>query len=55
MRHGEAASLHTKAAKTFTTEFHKLMASESYLLEPVFNCDETGLFWEKMPKRTYIT
>ncbi|GIY54167.1 tigger transposable element-derived protein 1 [Caerostris darwini] len=21
----------------------------------VFNCDETGLFWKKMPNRTYIT
>jgi len=23
--------------------------------QQVFNCDETGLFWKKMPRRTYIT
>ncbi|XP_068232090.1 tigger transposable element-derived protein 1-like [Palaemon carinicauda] len=22
---------------------------------PIFNCDETGLVWKKMPRRTYIT
>ena len=55
MRHGEAVSSDAKAAEAFAMEFQKLMASEWYLLEQVFNCDETGLFWKKMPKRTYIT
>ncbi|XP_018410276.1 PREDICTED: tigger transposable element-derived protein 1-like [Nanorana parkeri] len=55
VRHGEAASSDTKAAEAFATEFQKLMVSEGYLAEQVFNCDETGLFWKKMPKRTYIT
>ena len=31
------------------------MVSECYLPEQVFNCDEVGLFWKKIPKRTYIT
>ena len=44
-----------KAAEVFATEFQKLTASECYLPEQVFNCDEMGLFWKEMPKRMYIT
>nr|XP_020452715.1 tigger transposable element-derived protein 1 [Monopterus albus] len=55
VRHREAASSYAKAAEAFTAEFQKLMVSEGYLPHQVFKCDETGLFWKKMPKRTYIT
>ncbi|XP_043263000.1 tigger transposable element-derived protein 1-like [Colletes gigas] len=55
VRHGEAASSDTKAAENFIADFKKLEDSEGYLPQQVFNCDETGLFWKKMPKRTYIT
>jgi Mor family transcriptional regulator len=55
VRHGEAANSDTKAAETFIAEFQKLMVSECYLPQQVFNCDEMGIFWKKMPKRTYIT
>lgn len=55
VRHGEAASSDAKAAEKFAAEFQKLMVSDFYLPQQVFNCDETGLFWKKMPKRTYIT
>ncbi|XP_075913253.1 uncharacterized protein LOC116957625 isoform X2 [Petromyzon marinus] len=55
VRHGEAASSDAKAAEAFADEFQKLMVSECYLPQQVFNCDETGLFWKKMPKGTYIT
>ncbi|UYV80139.1 hypothetical protein LAZ67_18001814 [Cordylochernes scorpioides] len=54
-RHGEGASSDAEAAETFTAEFEKLVVTECYLPQQVFNCDETGLFWKKMPKRTYIT
>ncbi|UYV79264.1 hypothetical protein LAZ67_17001849 [Cordylochernes scorpioides] len=54
-RHGEGASSDAKAAETFTAEVEKLVVTECYLPQQVFNCDETGLFWKKMPKRTYIT
>ncbi|UYV84264.1 hypothetical protein LAZ67_X001696 [Cordylochernes scorpioides] len=54
-RHGEGASSDAKAAETFTAEFEKLVVTECYLPQQVFNCDETGLFWKKIPKRTYIT
>ncbi|XP_042768073.1 tigger transposable element-derived protein 1-like [Panthera leo] len=54
VRHREAASSDAKAAEVFAAEFQKLMASECYLPEQVFNCDETGLFWKEMPERTHI-
>ncbi|KAJ7303223.1 hypothetical protein JRQ81_012159 [Phrynocephalus forsythii] len=54
VKHREAASLDAKAAEAFAAEFQKLVVSEGYLPEQVFSCDETGLFWKKMPKRTYI-
>ncbi|GBM08269.1 Tigger transposable element-derived protein 1 [Araneus ventricosus] len=55
VRHGEAASFETKAAENFISNFKKLVYFEGYLPQQVFNCAETGLFWKKMPKRTYIT
>ena len=55
VRHREATSSDAKAAEVFATEFQKLMASECYLPEQVFNCDATGLFWKEIPKRMYIT
>ena len=44
LRHGEAASSDTNAAEAFAAEFQKLMVSECYLPQQVFNCDEMGLF-----------
>uniref|UniRef100_A0A8C5RHA3 HTH CENPB-type domain-containing protein n=1 Tax=Laticauda laticaudata TaxID=8630 RepID=A0A8C5RHA3_LATLA len=57
VRHGEAASSDTPAAaaEAFTKDFAKFMEAEGYVPQQVFNCDQTGLFWKKMPKRTYIT
>ncbi|XP_061622154.1 tigger transposable element-derived protein 1-like [Phyllopteryx taeniolatus] len=37
--------------KTFTD----VIAAEGYVPQQVFNCDETGLFWKRMPRRTFIT
>jgi hypothetical protein len=44
VRHGEAASLDVKAGEAFIAEFKELIDSECYLLQQVYNCDETGLF-----------
>ena len=35
--------------------FSELIEANGYIPQQVFNCDETGLFWKKMPNRTYIT
>ena len=55
VRHGEAASADVTAATAFKTTFQEIVEAEGYVSQQVFNCDETGLFWKKMPRRTYIT
>ena len=55
VRHGDAASSDTKAAEDYLKTFAELIEAEGYVPQQVFNCDETGLFWKKMPKRTCIT
>ena len=53
--HGEAASADKQAAEKFAKDFQKLVEEEGYTPHQLFNCDETGLFWKRMPNRTYIT
>jgi len=55
VRHGEAASSNKDAAEKFVEMFKDFVDREGFIPEQVFNCDERGLFWKKMPKRTYIT
>ena len=55
VRHGEAASSDVAAAEDFAVEFLEVVTTQGYLPEQVFNCDETGLFWKRMPKRTFLT
>ncbi|GBM38515.1 Tigger transposable element-derived protein 1 [Araneus ventricosus] len=55
VRHGEAASSDVKAAEDYLKIFSELIEANGYIPQQVFNCDETGLFWKKMPNRTYIT
>lgn len=52
---GGAAAADQEAAKEFLTEFEKVIEVKGYKPEQVFNADETGLFWKKMPNRTYIS
>ncbi|XP_066471532.1 tigger transposable element-derived protein 1-like [Tiliqua scincoides] len=46
---GESAS-----ASEFPEEFRSAIEERGYLPEQVFNCGETGLYWKKMPNRTYL-
>ena len=55
VRHGEAASADLNAGKEFVSRFSEIIAEEGYTPQQVFNCDETGLFWKRMPQRTFIT
>ncbi|XP_066944573.1 tigger transposable element-derived protein 1-like [Macrobrachium rosenbergii] len=53
-QHGGAASSNVKAAEEFVKHFAKLIEAEGYVPQQVSNCDETGLFWRKILKRTYM-
>ncbi|KAF7235332.1 Tigger transposable element-derived protein 1 [Varanus komodoensis] len=55
IRHGEASSSDKAAAEAFRKEFAEFVRAEGYVAQQVFTCDETGLFWKKMPNRTDIT
>lgn len=52
---GEAASADHAAAEAYPAEFSKRMKDKGYQPEQVFNADETGLWWKKMPSRTFIS
>ena len=51
---GESASADKEAADAFCPRLKEIIEEKEYRPEQVFNCDETGLFWKKMPNRTYI-
>ncbi|KAF6357047.1 hypothetical protein mRhiFer1_009983 [Rhinolophus ferrumequinum] len=55
VRHGESARANKEDANQFVLEFKDYVETKGFLPQQVFNCDETVLFWKKMPKRTYIT
>jgi len=52
--HGEAASADKEAAEKYPETFKAIIEEKGYRPEQVFNMDETGLFWKKMPSRTFI-
>ncbi|XP_066953403.1 tigger transposable element-derived protein 1-like [Macrobrachium rosenbergii] len=52
--HGEAASADTEAAESYPETFKGIIQEMGYRPEQVFNMDETGLFWKRMPSRTYL-
>ncbi|XP_068201740.1 tigger transposable element-derived protein 1-like [Palaemon carinicauda] len=49
VRHGEFASSDTKVAQAFVKTFYELTVQEGFSPQQVFNCNETGLFWKKIP------
>uniref|UniRef100_UPI00358E5639 tigger transposable element-derived protein 1-like n=1 Tax=Myxine glutinosa TaxID=7769 RepID=UPI00358E5639 len=53
--HGEAASADKAGAEEYVNNTFKTLIEEGgYRPEQVFNMDETGLFWKRMPSRTFI-
>jgi hypothetical protein len=51
----EAASGDAKAAKQYPEWLKKIIEEVPYLPELIFNVDETGIFYHKMPSRMYIS
>lgn len=52
---GEAARADINAAKEYHGQILKIIEEVNFKPEQVFNADETGLFWKKMPKRTFLS
>lgn len=52
---GEAASADKTAARAYVPVLKKITADGGYTAQQVFNVDETGLYWKRMPKRTVIS
>ena len=51
----EAASADLVAARIFTETLREILGEGVYLPKQVFHVDETGLYWKRMPDRSYIT
>ncbi|GFQ94976.1 tigger transposable element-derived protein 1 [Trichonephila clavata] len=51
---GEAASADGTDAKNYSKVLVKIIEDGGYCPDQVFNADETGLFWKKMPSGTFI-
>ena len=51
---GEAASADETAAQEFLSTLFKIIQEGGYTLDQIFNADETGLVWKKMPTRIYL-
>ncbi|XP_053575658.1 tigger transposable element-derived protein 1-like [Bombina bombina] len=51
---GEAAAADTEAAESYPSDFANIIEDGGYSMDQIFNVDETGLFWKKMPARTFI-
>uniref|UniRef100_A0A3Q3D260 HTH CENPB-type domain-containing protein n=1 Tax=Hippocampus comes TaxID=109280 RepID=A0A3Q3D260_HIPCM len=52
---GEAASAGKEAAERFPQVLKEIIEEGGYSAKQVFNVDETGLFWKKMPEKNYIS
>ncbi|UYV81315.1 DNAH6 [Cordylochernes scorpioides] len=48
------ALLYEEAARKYPEKLAKIIKDGGYCAHQIFNADETGLFWKKMPTRTYI-
>ncbi|XP_068227933.1 tigger transposable element-derived protein 1-like [Palaemon carinicauda] len=52
--HRKAVNSNVKTAEEYVERFASLASREGYIPQQVINCNETGLFWNKMPQRTFI-
>lgn len=52
---GEASSADARAAAEYPEELKKIIEEGNYSSKQVFNIDETGFYWQKLPKRNYIS
>ncbi|XP_044308814.1 tigger transposable element-derived protein 1-like [Varanus komodoensis] len=53
--HGEAAGANVGEAEKFAKSFQQFVEREGFVPQQVFNCDETGLFWKRVPRGACVT
>ncbi|KAG7172207.1 Tigger transposable element-derived protein 1-like 50 [Homarus americanus] len=51
---GEEASADRAAAREFPPFLHEIMEEGQYSDDQVFNMDESGLFWKKIPSKSFV-
>ncbi|XP_058028028.1 tigger transposable element-derived protein 1-like isoform X3 [Ahaetulla prasina] len=51
---GEAVSTDEEAAQHFPDKLDEIVVEGNYSPQQIFNVDETGLYWKKMPEQTNI-
>ncbi|GFY28101.1 tigger transposable element-derived protein 1 [Trichonephila clavipes] len=51
---GKSATADEGAAKIFPEKLAKIIEDGDYSADQVFNADETGHYWKRLPNRTYI-
>ncbi|KAM9036964.1 tigger transposable element-derived protein 1 [Sarcophilus harrisii] len=51
----EPAVADTEAARRYPDTLRKIIADGGYTPQQVFNIDETGLFWKRLPERTFVS
>ncbi|GFQ69500.1 tigger transposable element-derived protein 1 [Trichonephila clavata] len=55
LMHGESASADKESTEKYCLKFQEFIETEGYRSQQIFNCDEIGLFWKRMPNHIYIT
>lgn len=51
---GKPPSADQKAAEAFPHRLKDLIEGKGFIPSQIFNVDETGLFWKRMPSRTFF-
>ena len=51
---GESASADVSAANAYPAKLRQIIEEGHYVDEQIINVDETGLFWKRMPTKTYL-
>ena len=52
---GEPVSADTVAAREFPENLWEIIDEGTYLTKQGFKVDETGLYWKRMPNRSYVS
>lgn len=51
---GETAGADSKAAEEFPPKFKQIILEGGYTPQQIFNVDECGLYWKRMPSKSFV-